>query len=180
MPAVRSLYQDPFAPILLSSPPLNVTDEQKRFVRKVLDTACSDSRFSQKAYDAIQLILTGGSVVSPVITSLSPNNVVLGSPSFTLHVRGNGFKAGSIIMFNGSEEVTTRVSDTELTTIVNMATALNPVVVPIAVVSTEGVISNTMSFEFLPSASGVFAANKSTELKTELKKEEKELKEEKK
>ena len=145
---VRALYQDPFSPVLLSSPALMVTDEQKGYVKKVLDKACSDSRFSDKAYIAITKILTGGSVKVPTVATLTPNSAEVGDPSFTLHVHGTNFTSLSKIVFNGGEEPTTFVSATELTTIVNMTTVSGPSVASVGVLSEDGVLSNQMNFTF--------------------------------
>lgn len=147
MPVV--LHPDPFSAVLLSSPALPVTDEQKELIREVLNTACSDSRFAQKAYIAIYLILTGGIAKVPKVTSLSPNTVDIGSPSFDIHVHGTGFTPLSKIVFNGFEEPTTFVSPTELTTGVNMPLWLAPAVVPVAVLSEDGVMSDPLSFSFV-------------------------------
>lgn len=149
---VRPRYTDPFKPTLLSSESLKISDEQKQYIRWILDRACSDSRFAQKAYDAISVVLTGGSVKVPVVAALTPSSVVLGQPSFDIHVIGTGFVQGSLIIFNGFEEPTTHVSDTELTTGVNMPLWLAPAIVPISVMSPDGVTSNSMMFEFKSSA----------------------------
>jgi hypothetical protein len=146
---VPALHQDPFLPVLLESPPLNVTLEQKKYIKQVLDKACSDSKFSQKAYDSITLILTGGSVKVPVVSSLVPNSAEIGDPSFTLHVHGSNLKVGSIIIFAGQEELTTHVSDTELTTGVDMSVWLGADVLPVQVLSPDGVLSNTQTFTFV-------------------------------
>jgi hypothetical protein len=146
MPSV--LRVDPFSPVLLSSPALDVTQEQKDYIRNILDVACSDSRFAEKAYIAIAFVLSGGSVTPPVITGLNPSTAVVGSPSFTLHVMGTGFSPLSVIVFNGGEEPTTYVSDTELTTDVDMSTVGAAVDVPVHVVSGDGVISDPMTFSF--------------------------------
>ena len=106
---VRPLYRDPFSAVLTSSPAVVLTNEQLIYIRAVLDVSSSDSKFAEKANSAIVKILTGGSVVVPVVTSLTPNSAVIGSASFTLHVRGTGFKVGSIIVFAGVEEPTTHV-----------------------------------------------------------------------
>jgi hypothetical protein len=148
MPVIQALFQDPFSPVLLSSSALDVTQEQKDYIKKVLDKACSDSRFAEKAYVAIAFILAGGSATVPEITSLNPGSVTLGDPDFTLHVLGSGFSTLSKIIFNGSEEPTTYVSDTELTTGVNMATAITAATVPVHVVSGDGVLSNAVNFVF--------------------------------
>jgi hypothetical protein len=142
------LFQDPFSPKLLTSPVLPVTEEQKMYVRKVLDKACSDSRFADKAYVAIAYILSGGSVVVPNILSLSPSSAEVGDPDFTLHVHGTGFTPTSKIFFNGGEEPTTYVSASELTTGVSMATVSGASVVPVNVVSADGVSSTPLNFTF--------------------------------
>ena len=148
---VKPRTPDPFAAVLTSSEVLKVSDEQKQYIRWILDKATSDSFFAQKAYNAIVHVLTVGSVKSPVVTSLTPSSVILGSPSFDIHVRGTDFAEGSKIIFNGFEEPTTRVSGQELTTGVNMPLWEAPAVVPIQVMSPDGVISNSMNFEFLSS-----------------------------
>ena len=167
MPVVR--HEDPFSATLLSSEVLPVTLEQRVLIKKVLDKACSDSRFSDKAYVAIDKILTGGAVVPPVVTSLNPGSATVGDPSFTLHVLGSGFTPGSIIVFNGGEEVTAFVSDTELTTEVDMSTVTVASAVPVAVLNVDGVLSDAQSFVFQDAVS--FAA-----LKLEKEKEEAEKK----
>jgi hypothetical protein len=81
----------------------------------------------------------------PVVTALEPDTAALGSPSFTLHVLGTGFALDAVILWNGSEEPTTYVSDTELTTEVNMATAVVAITLPVAVTQ-GGVTSNAVDF----------------------------------
>lgn len=139
------LKQEPLTPTLLASPiALSATDEQIRLIREVLATCCSDSKFAEKAYDAIRLILRGDNTPIPVASSLSPNTVVIGAPSFTLHVIGRNFNPTSKIIFNGFEEPTTFVSSTDVTTGVNMNVWKAPVVVPVAVRS-----GNVQSFPVL-------------------------------
>lgn len=146
---VRPRYVDPFNPILVSSESLNVSEEQRSFIRKILDDACSDSFYAIKAYAAIDLVLTKGSILTPEITSLSPATAVIGDEPFDIHVHGTGFVPGAKIIFNGYEEPTTFVSETELTTGINMPLWEAPVVVAVQVSNTEGVMSNPMMFEFL-------------------------------
>jgi hypothetical protein len=143
----RVLHPEPFNPVLLTSRALNVSNEQKQYLRNILHLGASDSRFEDKMYAAILLVLTAGSVVPPVVTSLVPNTTVLGSPSFTVHVKGTGFNAQSVIVFAGVEEPTTYVSATELTTGVNMDVWVGPDSVPVAVRNGE-VLSDPMSFVF--------------------------------
>lgn len=82
----------------------------------------------------------------PVITTLAPATAKLGDPSFTLHVTGTGFRAGCQILWNGSPEPTTFVSPTELTTLVNMASAQVAIDIPVAVRSLSGQDSNVATF----------------------------------
>jgi len=146
---VQSFHQDPFAPVLFSSPALNVTNEQKGYLRKILDVSCSDSRFAEKAYVAIVGLLVSGNATVPTVTSLVPNTAEIGDPAFTLHVHGTGFKAGDVIVFAGVDEPTTVVSPTELTTGVNMPLWVSPDAVPVLVKSASGVLSAPMTFTFV-------------------------------
>lgn len=146
--AAPVLYQDPFAPVLLTSTPLVVSLEQLVYVKKVLDRACSDSRFSDKAYVAIVGILTGAAVKVPTVSNLTPSSVVIGAPTFDLLVNGTNFTPESVIYFNGLAEPTTYVSATQVKTGVNMPLWVSPAVVPVTVLSSDGVLSNAMSFTF--------------------------------
>jgi hypothetical protein len=145
MPVVR--FPDPFNPVLLRSRALNVSDEQRNYLKDILTLACSDSRFAEKAYVAIIVALTAGITIPPVITTLAPNLAEVGDPSFTLSVFGTGFRQNSVIIFNGVEEPTTFVSVTELSTGVNMDMWLVPAVCPV-VVRTDSVESDPVMFEF--------------------------------
>lgn len=147
MPTV--VHPDPFNAVLLNSPTHDISIEQAMYIRKVLDVCCSDSRFAEKAWLALVRILSGGAPDSiPFISSLSPNTVVLGSPSFDIHVMGSGFTPASIIVFNGFDEPTTFVSPTELTTGINMDVWAAPVVVPVGVRNDDGILSDPQNFEF--------------------------------
>lgn len=161
-------YIDPFEPTLKSSPVLAVSAEQRYLIREILDVACSDSRFAEKAYAAISFILTSGSPVPPVLTSLQPSQATIGQPSFTLHVFGTGFKNTDVINWNGGDEPTVFVSSTELTTQVDMTTATTPTTIPVKVGQ-----SNIMTFSLIAVTSRV--ASKSSESKVDdLKKDLKE------
>src|SRR6185503_11246923 len=54
--------------------------------------------------------------VAPTITIVDPNQVVAGSPGFTLAVIGTNFLSNSVIRVNGALSPTTFVSPTRLTT----------------------------------------------------------------
>jgi subtilisin family serine protease len=51
---------------------------------------------------------------TPVVSSLSPQSVVVGGPAFTLTVNGSRFVAGSVVRWNGADRPTTYVSATQL------------------------------------------------------------------
>ena len=151
MPTV--LHPDPFNAVLFNSPPLVVSVEQQEVIHTILDRACSDSKFADKAYAAISLVLKGNNVRPPTVTSLVPNTVEIGDPSVTLHVHGTNFSAASKIIFNGFEEPTTLVSATEVTTGINMDVWLAPAVVPV-VVSNGNVQSDPLNFTFTDGLAG--------------------------
>jgi hypothetical protein len=54
-------------------------------------------------------------LVQPVITSLSPSSAVPGGTAFTLTVNGVNFENGAVVRWNGTNRVTTFVSNTQLT-----------------------------------------------------------------
>ena len=140
---------DPWHPVLKAgTPSLHTTDEQEVYIKWVLETCCSDSAFAKKAYTALQFILTQEEPAPPVLSSLSPATAVIGDPSFDLHVLGSGFSSESIIVFNGIDEPTTYVSDTELTTGVNMPIWVDPQTATVAVRNSDGLVSESLSFEF--------------------------------
>jgi hypothetical protein len=91
---------------------------------------------------------------APTLTSLSPNTVALGQPDFDIHVMGTGFAEGAVIVWNGGDEPTTRVSETELTTGVNMATAQNAVTLPVLVRNPDDQITEPMDFTFTAAEGG--------------------------
>lgn len=162
--------REPFDAKLMTTNVLNVNEEQWDYIKDILNVSCSDSRFAQKAFIAIMRVLTGESMSSPVVVSLSPSTVVLGSPSFDVHVIGTGFNPDSVIVFNGHDEPTTFVSATDLSTGVNMPLWQAPAVVPIAVRNPSGTLSNSENFTFteviaLGAAFGRGAASKIIESK---------------
>jgi hypothetical protein len=90
---------------------------------------------------------------APVVTALEPDTVAIGAPSFTLRVLGTGFTADSVIVFAGQDEPTTVVSDTEVTTGVNMAVWLGPDALPVLVRNGESA-SDALTFTFTEAAGG--------------------------
>jgi len=155
---IAVLYQDPFSPVLYNSPALLVTDEQRAHIREVLEIASSDIQFANKAYKAIEFILTNGSVKPPTVTSLTPNSAEIGDPAFTLHIHGTNFNSGSKIYFNGFEEPTTLVGPTEVTTGVNMPLWQAPAVVPVTVQNADGTSAPPMNFTFTDGSAVVLSS----------------------
>jgi hypothetical protein len=88
---------------------------------------------------------------APTVTTLVPATVPLGAPNFTVRVLGTGFTPDPVIVWNGIDVPTTVVSDTEVTTDVDMAVWLAPATVPVAV-RAGGVESASVSFTFTPAA----------------------------
>jgi hypothetical protein len=148
---------DPFHPALRAGTvSFTPTDQQRWYLREVLDICCSDSRFAEKAYDAILLNLLGavaGSLPAS-ITSLVPSSAEIGDPSFTLHVHGTGFSTGSIINFAGQDEPTTYISNTHVTTGVNMAVWHGADVLPVYIKNPDSTVSNTQMFTFAVTVPG--------------------------
>jgi len=139
MPVVKP---DRFQPILLSSPPLEVSSEQLMYIEEILRTACSDSRFAQKAFVAITYVLTHGNDVVPEVSSISPNTAVAGSGVTPVNVMGKNFTSDSKVMVAGVEKPTTFMSETEL------SVSVDPIVpgeVQVAVLS-GAYLSNSLPF----------------------------------
>lgn len=150
MPSVSR--REVFTPVLLSSPPLEITLEQKEYIYNILSVSCSDSKFADKAYQAVMHVLTAGPAPVPVVSSLSPSSAVLGSPSFDLHVLGSQFSPTSVIVFAGHDEPTFFVSDGELTTGVDMSVWNGPDALPVCVRNADGVTSDPLLFTFTVAA----------------------------
>jgi len=90
----------------------------------------------------------------PILVKIDPAVVPLGSPDCVLHCYGAGFAEGAVIVWNGSPEPTTRISDSELTTGINMATAAVAITLPVAVRNPSGAESVPLAFTFTPAAPG--------------------------
>jgi len=141
---------DPFHPVLVNSPSVTVTDEQRFYLKAILDLCCSDSKFANKAYDAIVYLLNQLEVpevdVAPVLTSITPVNSVIPAAAFTLSVTGTGFVAESQIRWNGGLVATTVVSDTEVTADVDLSAELAAADYSVTVENPVGLVSNPLTF----------------------------------
>lgn len=85
---------------------------------------------------------------APTATSLNPATAVIGDPDVTLSVTGTGFVDGAVIVFNGGDETTTFVSETEVTTTVRPSTAVVAAAVPVSVRNPDSQVSGELSFTF--------------------------------
>jgi IPT/TIG domain-containing protein len=85
--------------------------------------------------------------MAAVITSLNPDHADIGGADVTMHVIGTGFTPDAVIVFNGGDEPTTYVSDTELTTVVRPSTATVEGAFPVMVRQADGE-SNEVDFTF--------------------------------
>ena len=136
------LHPDPFRPVLFDSPALLVTPEQVQNIKEILDICCSDSRFAEKAYLALQATLNPEEVIPPVITSLSPSTTIVSAP-VSLVITGTGFGPDSSASFGGVDAGASFVSDTSLTAEVTAPAVEGPV--PVTVTS-NGVTSDPVDF----------------------------------
>lgn len=144
----EAVHIDPFNPVLKEPNPLAVTDEQKLNIRYILEYACSDSRFVQKAYLAILLTLQG-EAVTPVLISLSPDTGTAGSPAIPITVTGTDFDSGASVQQAGVNIPTNYVDDTTLTATLDLSGAAEGVLA-INVKNSNHSTSNTMNFTVTP------------------------------
>jgi hypothetical protein len=68
-----------------------------------------------------------------VVSSLAPAQATIGDPDVVMHVAGEGFTAACVVNFNGGDEPTTFVSDTDISTTVKPSTATVAGPVPVTV-----------------------------------------------
>lgn len=102
------------------------------------------------------------------IDSLDPEEADVGDPDLTLHVYGTGFTSDCVIVFNGGDEATTFVSDTELTTGVKPSLVGAPIVVPVHV-RRGAEQSDALEFEFLAEEGAATASKTRKRTKTKAK-----------
>ena len=97
-----------------------------------------------------------GSLEPPAALKLSfidPAEAVIGGSDVEMHAIGEGFTAGTVIMFNGGEEPTTRVSDTDIFTTVKPSTATMAGAFPVTVRRGDEE-STSVDFTFTEAAGG--------------------------
>jgi hypothetical protein len=86
--------------------------------------------------------------LKPVITSLSPSSVLVGSATFTLTINGRGFGPGSVIKWNSTVLPATYVSATQLTAQIPSSYLTSPVTASIYASDPSGTVFNTSAFSF--------------------------------
>ena len=84
----------------------------------------------------------------PVVTSLSPNSKLIGSPAFTLIVNGSKFVKGAGVQFNGNNRTTTFVSSTQVKASILAGDSSTVGVFPVTVANPTpgGGTSNSVNF----------------------------------
>lgn len=97
----------------------------------------------------------------PVLTTLAPSNVIVGSATFALAVGGSGFVPLSTVEWNGSALTTTFVSDTELTAQIPASDLTIATTVPITVVNPApgGGASGAKSFTILATPASIMSVS---------------------
>jgi hypothetical protein len=104
----------------------------------------------------------GGPSPVPIVSSLSPDNALVGGPAFTLTVNGSNFLIGSVVQWNGTQRPTTFVSGTQLTAAISANDLAVAGAASVAVVNPApgGGISNALTFRIDPSTitTGLVAA----------------------
>lgn len=139
------VYLDPFEGKLVTPNPLAVSDEQKDYIKAILDKSSSDSRFALKAYIAIMKILLGESVV-PVILSIDPEEGASGTPeAVEVTITGENFEAASVVLQAGAQIPSAFVNETTLTASVALSGA-QPGVLAISVRNSTMLTSNVVNF----------------------------------
>lgn len=88
-------------------------------------------------------------ILTPTITSLSPNTATAGGPSFTLTVIGTGFQSGATVTFNGTTLSTIVANPAQLTASIPASLIASTGTFSVTVTS-AGVLSNAVSFTVGP------------------------------
>jgi len=105
-----------------------------------------------------QRYLAEGGVVSPfeipTLSGIDPATAVVGDADLTMTATGTGFTTDSRINFNGGDEPTEFLSETQLTTIVKPSTAWHEGATVPVLVRTGEWKSAAYDFTFTPAARG--------------------------
>jgi hypothetical protein len=89
----------------------------------------------------------------PTLTSLNPNTIATGSPSFTLTLNGSDFADGAAVLWNGTVRPTTVVSASQLTAVIPSSDIVGGSEISTVLVRVQnqnGSLSNPQSFTITP------------------------------
>jgi Tol biopolymer transport system component len=84
---------------------------------------------------------------TPIIISIEPALVAVGSGGFDLTVNGSGYGSNSVVRWNGSNRGTTFVNSGKLTTAIPSSDLTMPEIVQITVSNGGSLVSNSLPFE---------------------------------
>jgi len=85
---------------------------------------------------------------APVLNSIDPSSAMIGDEDLTMNANGSQFVEGAVIVFNGGDEETTFISDSQLSTIVRPSTASTPGDYPVGVRNPDGQGTEFKTFTF--------------------------------
>jgi 6-phosphogluconolactonase (cycloisomerase 2 family) len=97
-----------------------------------------------------------GSNPVPAITNVSPSEIAVGGPSFTLTVSGSHFVSGSVVQWNGSNQTTAFVDSSHVTAQIPAASigTTGTEVITVFNPAPGGGISNSLTLSIVTSAPG--------------------------
>ncbi len=101
----------------------------------------------------------------PTLTEINPTNIISGSDSFVLTVKGTNFTENSIVRWNGSDRLTTFVSDTQLSADILSSDISSPGIAAVTVFTPApgGGTSNSINmvlYDPAPSITSLFPTSK--------------------
>jgi hypothetical protein len=92
-----------------------------------------------------------GTVEAPTISALEPDTAALGDPDVDMVVTGTGFNEMSKIVFNGNDEPTKLLSDTEVSTTIKPSLFTVAEALPVSV-RTGSMVGGPLPFTFTDAA----------------------------
>ncbi len=105
---------------------------------------------------AANFTITSGTNPVPTITNVSPSEITVGGPGFTLTVFGSNFVSGSVVRWNGGDQATAFVNSGQVTAQIPAAniSATGAVVVTVFNPAPGGGISNSTNLSIVTAAPG--------------------------
>lgn len=106
--------------------------------------------------NALNFTVTSGINPVPKITNVSPSEITVGGPSFTLTVFGSNFVSDSVVRWNGGDQATAFVNSGQVTAQIAAAniSAIGAVVVTVFNPAPVGGISNSTNLNIVTTALG--------------------------